>query len=113
MEHAQPEGSIGFYLPEPNADGWRTDRQHYRLPAVRFDRYRLEMWKSEDGVLSVELHNVVELPVLLQAPLPAGSEPVLCIVIWRNGSVELHLGGHPVAIAPIPDVEMARKAADN
>jgi hypothetical protein len=113
MEQAQQEGSLGFYLPEPHADSWRSDRLRYQLPALRFDRYRLEMWKSEDGMLSVELHNVVELPVLLQAPLPGGSEPILCILIWRNGSVELHLGGRPAAIAPIPDVEMARKAADN
>jgi hypothetical protein len=113
MEKGQPEGSIGFYLPEPNEEGWRSDRQRYQLPAVHFDRYRLKMWKSEDGLLSVELHNVVELPVFLQAPLPAGSEPILCILIWGNGSVELHLGGNPAAIAQLPDVEMVRKAADN
>ena len=113
MEKSQQEGSIGFYLPEPNAEGWRSDRQRYQLPAVNFDRYRLEMWKSEDGLLSIELHNVVELPVFLQAPLPTGSEPILCILIWRNGRVELHLGGSPAAIAEIPDVETARKAADN
>jgi hypothetical protein len=55
----------------------------------------------------------VELPILLQAPLPAGSEPILCILIWRNGSVELYLGGHPVAIAEIPNVDDVRRAADN
>jgi hypothetical protein len=113
MEKSQQEGSIGFYLPEPNAEAWRSDRRRYQLPAVNFDRYRLEMWKTEDRLLSIELHNVAELPVFLQAPIPAGSEPILCILIWRHGSVELYLGGHPAAIAEIPDVEVVRKAADN
>ncbi len=113
MEPYQQEGTIGFFLPEPQ-DGWRTDRRRHDLPTLRVDRFRIVMTKSEEQVLSFSVHGLLEeLPVVLQAPLPNGSEPLHVTIIWRAGNMQLHLDGQPVTMTKIPDVDQTRRAANN
>jgi hypothetical protein len=112
MEPWQEEGTIGFFLPEAEP-GWRTDRRRHDLPPLRVNRFRVTLSKSEDRLLSVEIHNLLELPVLLQTPLPAGTEPMHVTILWRAGHAQLYLDGAPTAITAFPDIEEARHRADN
>jgi hypothetical protein len=113
VEQWQQEGTIGFFLPEPQ-EGWRTDRRRHDLPTLRVNRFRIVMIKSEEQMLSFEVHGLLEeIPVLLQAPLPNGSEPLHITILWRAGHMQLFFEGQPVAITKIPDVDAAKRAANN
>jgi hypothetical protein len=112
VEDWQREGTIGFFLPEAEP-GWRTDRRRHDLPTLRVNRFRVTLSKSEDRLLSVEIHNLLDLPVLLQAPLPDGTEPLHIILIWRAEHIQLHFDGAPAAMVAFPDVESARRTANN
>jgi hypothetical protein len=113
MEPWQQEGTIGFFLPEPQ-EGWRTDKRRHDLATLRVDRFRIVMVKSEDQVLSFEVHGLLEeMPVVLQAPLPNGSEPLHVTILWRAGNMQLFLEGQPVAITRIPGGDETKRAMNN
>jgi hypothetical protein len=112
VESWQQEGTIGFFLPEAEA-GWRTDRRRHDLPTLRVDRFRITLSKSEERQLLVEVHNLLDLPIMLQTPMPDGSEPLHITIIWRAGNIQLHLDGQPVALIEFPDVEKARRMTNN
>jgi hypothetical protein len=112
MEAWQQEGTIGFFLPEPQ-DGWRTDKRRHDLPTLRVDRFRVTLTKSEEQVLSVEVHNLLEVPVLHQAHLPDGRAPLHVLILWRAGHAQLHFDARPVALVKFPDIDNARRATNN
>jgi hypothetical protein len=113
MEEWQQEGTIGFFLPEPQ-EGWRTDRRRHDLPTLRVNRFRIVMIKSEEQMLSFQVHGLLpEIPVVLQTPLPNGSEPIHITILWRAGNMQLFLDGRPAAMTTIPDLDQAKRAANN
>lgn len=112
MEPWQEEGTIGFFLPEA-APGWRTDRRRHDLPTLRVNRFRVTLTKSEERQLLVGVHGLFELPIVLQAPLPDGSDPLHVTILWRAGHIQLYLDGDAVAMAPFPNVEEVRRHRDN
>ncbi len=112
MESWQQEGTIGFFLPEAEA-GWRTDRRRHDLPTLRVDRFRVTLTKSEERQLSVEIFGLLDLPVLLRAPLPDGTEPLHLTLIWRAGHIQLHFDGEAVAMLAFPDIDGARRQTNN
>ena len=112
MEPWQQEGTIGFFLPEAEA-GWRTDRRRHDLPTLRVNRFQVRLSKSEDRLLSVEVFGLLDLPVLLQTPLPDGSEPLHITILWRAGHIQLYLDGAAVAMTAFPDLEAVKRQANN
>jgi hypothetical protein len=112
VEPWQREGTIGFFLPEPEP-GWRTDRRRHDLPTLRVNRFRLTLSKSEDRELFVEVHGLLDVPLVLRAPLPDGSEPLHVTLIWRSEHIQLHFDGVPAAITPFPDMEAVQRDGSN